>query len=86
MVLCVCFSSVGKAFYSKMSHVLCNTLLFTIYRNIPELQEQNQRLLMVIRDLSEQQEQREQEMMDETLAIFVTHQLLCTLFSTVICD
>ena len=34
-------------------------------RNIDELQEQNQRLLMVIRDLSDQQERREQEMMDE---------------------
>ena len=34
-------------------------------RNIDELQEQNQRLLMVIRDISDQQEWQEQEMIDE---------------------
>jgi len=56
------FISIGTA--------CCHALLFTSHRNIPELQEQNQRLLMVIRDLSEQQEQREQEMMDETLVTF----------------
>ena len=42
-----------------------HVLVYPPGRNIDELQEQNQRLLMVIRDLSDQQEQREQEMMDE---------------------
>ena len=45
--------------------VTCHGVVYPPDRNIDELQEQNQRLLMVIRDLSDQQEQREQEMMDE---------------------
>ena len=54
--------------------VLCTG--FTSHRNVAELQEQNQRLLTVIRDLSEQQEEREQEMMDETLDKYCMHPLL----------
>ena len=35
------------------------------FRNIEELQEQNQRLLLVCRELSEQNEEREKETLDE---------------------
>ena len=45
-------------------------------RNIDELQEQSQQLLMVIRDLSDQQEQREQEMMDEKYVNLVLYKLM----------
>ena len=44
---------------------MCHGVVYLPDRNLDELQEQNQRLLMVIRDLSDQQERREQEMMDE---------------------
>ena len=47
------------------SCVVCHVLVYSPNRNIDELQEQNQRLLMVIRDISDQQEQQEQEMIDE---------------------
>ena len=35
------------------------------FRSITELQEQNQRLLMVVRELGEENEQREKETLDE---------------------
>ena len=44
---------------------MCYVTVYSPYRNIDGLQEQNQRLLTVIRDLGDQQEQQEQEMMDE---------------------
>ena len=47
------------------SCVVCHVLEYPLDRNIDEMQEQNQRLLMVIRDISDQQERREQEMIDE---------------------
>ena len=48
-------------------HVWCVMFLSTPFTGtyVDELQEQNQRLLMVIRDISDQQERREQEMIDE---------------------
>ena len=47
------------------SCIVCHVLVYPPNRNIDELQEQNQWLLMVIRDISDQQEQQEQEMIDE---------------------
>ena len=49
--------------YVFMCGVSCSE--YPLDRNIDELQKQNQRLLMVIRDISDQQERQEQEMIDE---------------------
>ena len=47
----------------KYSHVL------VCYRNIEELHDQNQKLLLVVRELSEAQEEKEMETGDKKLVI-----------------
>lgn len=53
------FSQSGVAFMRASDDITVRNMFLTCYRSIEELQQQNQKLLGVIRELSEEKEKRE---------------------------